>query len=105
MNSRRIHVGTLALVGLIAFTPTTVSAAQGASRIRTAVTERLDNRDGIATDEPKYQGKPLTYWLKIIDDRDDEMISLAFDAVRSLGPMRRLPFRSSRGSSQRHSCP
>jgi hypothetical protein len=35
---------------------------------------------------PAYANKPLSYWLKVIRDRDELMLSLAFDAVRSLGP-------------------
>src|ERR1051326_9299769 len=41
---------------------------------------------GFAADEPNYQGKSLSYWLNIIHERNDEMISLAFDAVRGMGP-------------------
>src|SRR5437879_2849908 len=37
-------------------------------------------------DEPEYLGKKLSFWMKVIRDRDKEMISLAFDALRSLGP-------------------
>jgi hypothetical protein len=40
-------------------------------------------------DEPKYLGKPLDYWLQVLHDRNDEMISLAFDAIRGLGPQAR----------------
>src|SRR5207253_10610278 len=36
--------------------------------------------------EPAYASKPLSYWLKIIRNRDETMLSLAFDAVRNLGP-------------------
>src|SRR5947207_2059259 len=36
--------------------------------------------------EPAYANKPLSYWLKVIRDRDERLLSLAFDAVRSLGP-------------------
>ena len=36
--------------------------------------------------EPTYFGQPLTFWLEVIRDRNEEKISLAFDAVRSLGP-------------------
>jgi hypothetical protein len=35
--------------------------------------------------ERTYQGKPFTYWLQVIRDRDKEMIPLAFDAIHSLG--------------------
>jgi hypothetical protein len=36
--------------------------------------------------ERAYQGKPLTFWLKVIRDRDEDQLSAAFDAVHSLGP-------------------
>ena len=39
-----------------------------------------------AADEPQYMGKGLSYWLNVIRDRNEEMISLAFDAIRNLGP-------------------
>src|SRR5262245_66474045 len=42
------------------------------------------DRDHLFQDR-SYLGKPLTYWLQVIRDRDEEMISVAFDAVRSLG--------------------
>jgi len=32
-----------------------------------------------------YMGKPLTYWLQVLRDRNEEMISYAFDAIHSLG--------------------
>jgi hypothetical protein len=35
--------------------------------------------------EPTYMGKPLSYWLRSIRNRDEEM-ELAFDAIRTLGP-------------------
>ena len=40
-------------------------------------------------DESKYLGKPLNYWLQVLRDRNEEMISLAFDAIRGLGPQAR----------------
>jgi hypothetical protein len=42
-----------------------------------------------ANDETKYLGKPMSYWIQVIHDRDEEMISLAFDAIRGLGPQAR----------------
>jgi hypothetical protein len=39
-----------------------------------------------AADEPEYLGKKLSYWVKVIHDRDERMISLAFDAIRMFGP-------------------
>jgi hypothetical protein len=37
-------------------------------------------------DEPEYFGKNLNYWINVLHDRDQEMISLAFDAIRASGP-------------------
>jgi hypothetical protein len=37
-------------------------------------------------DEPRYLGKILSYWLKTIRYRDEQTLSLAFDAIRGLGP-------------------
>ena len=42
-----------------------------------------------ADDEPRYLGKPFSYWLWVIQNRDEQLISLAFDAVRGLGPQAR----------------
>ena len=39
-----------------------------------------------AADEPQYFGKNLNYWINVLRDRDQEMISLAFDAIRAGGP-------------------
>jgi hypothetical protein len=36
--------------------------------------------------DPIYQGKPLSYWLKAIRNRDEEGMLLAFDGIRFLGP-------------------
>jgi hypothetical protein len=38
-----------------------------------------------AQHEPTYMGKPLSYWLKSLRNRDSE-IEHAFDAIRALGP-------------------
>lgn len=38
------------------------------------------------TPGPTYLGKPLSYWLQSIRDRDLETMDLAFDAIRDLGP-------------------
>jgi hypothetical protein len=37
-------------------------------------------------DEPRYQGNALGHWLTIIRDRDEEKMSIAFEAIRTLGP-------------------
>jgi hypothetical protein len=36
--------------------------------------------------EPSYRGEPLSYWLDAIRRRDENSLSLAFEAIRSLGP-------------------
>lgn len=36
--------------------------------------------------EPSYMGKPLSYWVRCIRDRDEANMELAFDAIRELGP-------------------
>jgi hypothetical protein len=36
-------------------------------------------------DDPSYAGKPLSYWLNSIRNRDDQM-GMAFDAIRHMGP-------------------
>ena len=41
---------------------------------------------GDSVHEPNYHGKPLSYWLGVIRDRDDDMMAQALDAIRSLGP-------------------
>src|SRR5262245_5509121 len=40
----------------------------------------------LAAGDLRYQGKTLNHWLKIIHDRDEAWMSVAFDAIRSLGP-------------------
>jgi hypothetical protein len=37
-----------------------------------------------AFQERTYQGKPLSYWLQALRNRDEDLISTAFDAIRSL---------------------
>jgi hypothetical protein len=44
------------------------------------------NAPASPADEREYLGKKLNYWIQVIQDRDERMISLAFDAIRSLGP-------------------
>jgi hypothetical protein len=36
--------------------------------------------------EPTYQGKKLNYWIKAIRNHNEELMPLAFDAIRALGP-------------------
>ncbi len=37
-------------------------------------------------DEPEYLGKKLSYWTRVIRERNEDMMSLAFEAIRWLGP-------------------
>src|SRR5437762_11396122 len=37
-------------------------------------------------DEHQYLGRNLNYWMSVIRDRNQDMISLAFEAIRWLGP-------------------
>ena len=37
-------------------------------------------------DEPGYFGKKLSYWMSVIRERNEDMISTALDAIRWLGP-------------------
>jgi hypothetical protein len=37
-------------------------------------------------DQPMYQGKSLSFWVQVIRDRDEKLMQIAFDALRSMGP-------------------
>jgi len=37
-------------------------------------------------DQPMYQGKSLSYWVQIIRNRNEKVMQIAFDALRSMGP-------------------
>jgi len=50
-----------------------------------AAVEKTDNDRDRLFQEPTYLGKPLTFWLKALRDRDEEWLSGAFDAIHSLG--------------------
>ena len=47
--------------------------------------QQNDNTASEAQREPMYQGKPLSYWMTSIRDRDERMVP-AFDAIIELGP-------------------
>jgi len=40
----------------------------------------------VFNDQPNYQGKPLSYWINVIRDRNEEEIGTAFEAIRNFGP-------------------
>ena len=47
--------------------------------------QRIKNAAGETPRESMYQGKPLSYWLRSLRDRDDKIV-LALDAITDLGP-------------------
>ena len=47
--------------------------------------QQNDKTASEAQREPMYQGKPLSYWMTSIRDRDERMVP-AFDAIIELGP-------------------
>ena len=47
--------------------------------------QRINNAAGETPRESMYQGKPLSYWLRSLRDRDDKIV-LALDAMTDLGP-------------------
>jgi hypothetical protein len=63
---------------------TLVLAVTAVSSMQGAVENRDDNRDRLFQ-ERTYLGKPLTFWLKALRDRDEENVSNAFEAIHSLG--------------------
>jgi hypothetical protein len=67
----------LFLIGALATLMFVVSAQAAAEGL-------ADDRDRLFQ-ERTYQGKPLTFWLKVIRDRDEDQLSAAFDAIHSLG--------------------
>lgn len=64
------------LTGLLVLLIAIAAAAQAQERDVTTLTVQA---------EPTYRGKPLSHWLKSIQNRDLEM-ELAFDAIHALGP-------------------
>ena len=67
-----------ALLATLFLTLTFVSSAQ-------AATTKTDNDRDRLFQERTYMGKSLTFWLKALRDRNEEMISDAFNAIYSLG--------------------
>ena len=47
--------------------------------------QKADDRRDHLLQERTYLGQSLTFWLQMLRDRNEDTISLAFDAVRSLG--------------------
>jgi len=88
MNLWRIYSGTLMLLAgfFVAILSTMASPQESVIQIRTTINESWDDRDAVVPDDLTYRGRTLSYWLNIIRERDENMISLAFEAIRSLGP-------------------
>ena len=66
-------IGALILLAI----PTTWSVAA-----ETQHTVRMTDNSG----DPMYLGKPLSYWLRCIQQRDSAQMEMAFEAIRTLGP-------------------
>jgi hypothetical protein len=79
-------IGRMSGIALVMAIATTLAWAEaqsaGSTAIRTAdeMLTRLPEQR-----EPMYLAKPLSYWLRSIQNRDEEM-ALAFEAIRALGP-------------------
>ena len=72
---------------MVIFTMTLRSAAAGQQSNNTVgKSNNWDMQHGWLPREPSYQGRSLSDWLKAIHDRDEDMMPLAFEAIRSLGP-------------------
>src|SRR3954462_12109291 len=54
-------------------------------KLQAGITKGGDNHEQLFK-APAYLNKSLDYWLNIIRRRDERMISLAFDAIRNIGP-------------------
>ena len=77
----------IGLLFVMMFMTTVYSAAEG--KQDKTIPVRISNWDtspGGIPDEPSYRGRTLAFWIKAIRDRNEEMMPLAFEAIRSLGP-------------------
>ena len=82
---RQICQVTLMLLLLfVGVAPTLSLAMQRPGQLSTVAN---DDRSGtVPNGDPKYEGKPLSYWISVLRSRDERMLTLAFEAIRSLGP-------------------
>jgi hypothetical protein len=76
---KRIPVALMAVLMLTGINPVFASVEESTKN------EQLRMQDSRLPEQPEYQGKPLSYWLEVIRDQNEEEISLAFDAIRSMG--------------------
>jgi hypothetical protein len=89
MTMRRIRFATLIGVtaAVILLTTALGAAAEDTHQKKPGLpAAKSDAQRGWVPSEPSYQGKTLSYWLRIIRNRNEEMMPLAFDAIRSFGP-------------------
>jgi hypothetical protein len=78
---------TLVLLLLVAAITPYQLKAQGRPDIRTSViAASWDTGKKTSARERDFNGKPLSYWMKAIHDRDEATISDALDAIRFFGP-------------------
>jgi HEAT repeat protein len=80
---------TKAILMVIVIVLTTMLASaenDGQTKKLTGASDEATTLRNRSLREPSYQGKPLSYWLEIIRDRDEDGMPLAFDAIRYLGP-------------------
>jgi hypothetical protein len=82
LNIRR---SLLLLTLFVTITPVRLAAQD---RQVSAVLARTGTGDTSSrtTREPHFDGRPLSYWIKAIHDRDEETLSLALDAITLMGP-------------------
>lgn len=83
------RIGKVILV-FVAINLMTMSGTADVSRLSIKptlnTTFMFDLHAPVAANEPNYQGKPLSYWLMAIRNRDAKLMPTAFDAIRALGP-------------------
>jgi len=77
-------LASLLLVVVIAPNQLKAQGRQEAKTTAPAASWDTDRRGTQA--DPKFDGKPLSYWIKAIRDRDEEAMPPALDAIRMLGP-------------------
>ena len=86
-NTMRVRISrATTLVAVCALSFALTSAAHASEENDTAVKPAYDDERNPPSQEPNYQGKSLAYWLTVIRNRNEEMMPLAFEAIRNLGP-------------------
>jgi hypothetical protein len=67
----------IVVAAILAIGPVSEVSAQSPRNVRGTVSN---------LDDPVSMGEPLSYWLKVIRDRNTEELGMAFDAIVELGP-------------------